>query len=84
MRVDARRSRQGVDEETKPRVGAMPAQLEDPDEHDNKPVRALDEDDIALLKTYVRHPRLPQAWPMTPCYCATPASGAGYADACRF
>jgi len=33
-------------------VGAMPAQLEDPDEHDNKPVRALDEDDIALLKTY--------------------------------
>ena len=38
----------------------MPAQLEDPDEHDNKPVRALDEDDIALLKTYVRHPRLPR------------------------
>lgn len=47
----------------------MPAQLEDPDEHDNKPVRALDEDDIALLKTYVRHPRLPQSWPMILRWC---------------
>lgn len=36
-------------------VAAMPEKQEDPEEHDaKKGFRALDEDDIALLKTYVR------------------------------